>query len=102
MFIALTTRKLKPGEWDGFRAGWEPKGDKYPPGFVRAIHARSVQDPDEIVSFGMFDATQEELMAWRERNADSERLRQEGMGRHVVSTGADDFYEVIEEVTPDR
>lgn len=50
----------------------------------------------------MFDATQEELMAWRERNADSERLRQEGMGRHVVSTGADDFYEVIEEVTPDR
>jgi len=102
MFLALTVRKIKPGEFDGFRAGWEPKGDEYPPGFVRAVHARNVNDPDEIVSFGMFDASREDLEAWRERNADAERLRQDGMARHVASTGTDAFFEVIEEVTPDR
>jgi heme-degrading monooxygenase HmoA len=102
MFLALTVRKIEPGEFDGFRAGWEPKGEEYPPGFVRAVHARNVNDPDEIVSFGMFDASREDLEAWRERNADAERLRQDGMGRHVASTGTDAFFEVIEEVTPDR
>jgi heme-degrading monooxygenase HmoA len=102
MLIALTTRRLKPGEWDGFRAAWEPKGEEYPPGFVRAVHARNVNDPDEIVSFGMFDASREDLAAWRERNAAAERLRQESMARHVASTGADAFYEIVEEVTPER
>ena len=101
MFIALTTRRLKPGEWDGFRAAWEPKGEEFPPGFIRAVHARNVHDPDEIVSFGMFDASWEELGAWRERNDDAERLRHESMARHVESMGVDAFFEVIDEVTPD-
>ena len=101
MFIALTTRRLKPGEWEGFRAAWEPKGEEYPPGFVRAVHARNVNDPDEIVSFGMFEASREDLVAWRERNDDAERRRHESMARHVESMGTDAWFEVIDEVTPD-
>jgi heme-degrading monooxygenase HmoA len=102
MFVAVTARKLKPGEWNAFRAAWEPKGSEYPPGFVRAVHARGVDDPDEVVSFGMFDASREELQAWAQRNRDAERLRQASIARHVQSTGADAFYEVVEEVEPDR
>jgi hypothetical protein len=102
MFIALTTRRLKSGEWEGFRAAWEPKGEEFPPGFVRAVHARNVNDPDEIVSFGMFEASREDLVAWRERNDEAELRRHESMDRHVESTGTDAFFEVIDEVTPDR
>jgi heme-degrading monooxygenase HmoA len=102
MLIALTARKLHPGQWDAFRAAWEPKGTEYPPGFVRAVHARSVDDPDEIISFGMFDASREEMQAWADRNRDAERLRQESIARHVESTGADAIYEVADEVEPDR
>ena len=100
MFVALSTRKVKPGAWEAFRAAWEPKGNEYPPGFVRAIHACKLDDPDEIVSFGIIDASRDQLEAWRRRHADDERLRQESMARHVQSTGADAIYEVIEEVTP--
>jgi hypothetical protein len=71
MFIALTTRKLKP-EWDAFRAGWDPKGVS---GFVRAIHARSVNDPDEI-AFSMFDASR--TTSGPGAGADAERRQRHG------------------------
>jgi heme-degrading monooxygenase HmoA len=98
MYIALTTRKLKPGAYDAFRAAWQP--DEFPPGLVRATHARSVDDPDEIVSFGLIDGSREDMQAWMGEHADQERRRQEAMAEHVQSTGVDAIFEVVDEVTP--
>lgn len=98
MYVALTVRKLKPGAYDAFRAAWQP--DEFPPGLVRATHARNVNDPDEVVSFGLVDGSQGDMQAWMAEHADEEKRRQAAMAEHVESTGSDAVYEVIEEVTP--
>ena len=100
MYIALTTRKIKPGEWEAFREAWAPEDAEFPPGFIRAIHARNLGDPDEVVSFGMVDASREDIERWASENADNERRRQEAMASHVEATGTDAIFEVIEEVEP--
>lgn len=61
MLCALTHRRLKPGAYERFRAAWQP--ETWPPGWARAYHVRNVDDEDEIISFGFFDGTLEELRA---------------------------------------
>jgi hypothetical protein len=59
MLVALTVRRLKPGAFDDFRRAWQL--DSPPPGWTRALTARKVDDEREVVSFGFFDGTLEEL-----------------------------------------
>ena len=94
-WVALTARKLKPGSYDAWREAWE-RGD--PPSGATAYICRSVADPDEIVAFGMIDATPEQVQAFRESDTGDEG-REEAMAPHVESVGTDGFYEVIEEIT---
>ena len=46
MICVLTHRRLKPGAWEGFRAGWEPEEWWGP--LARAYHLRSYEVIDEI------------------------------------------------------
>ncbi len=69
-FVALTARKLKPGSYDAWREAW---GSVDGPSGATAYICRNLNDPDEIVAFGMIEATQEELMAMRP-SGDGRRL----------------------------
>jgi len=90
----LTGRKLKPGAYDDWRKAWEP--DEWPEG-VRAYVLRKVGDPDEVIAFGLVEATREELEAMRP-DADSENARHARMDPFIESQFADGLYEVVEVV----
>jgi heme-degrading monooxygenase HmoA len=100
MLCLLSARRLKPGAFDQFRRAWEAPGDEYPPGFQRAYHVRNVRDEDEIVSFGLFDGSLEELRAWRAEHEDEELKRQDAMAAFVENVHVEGIYEILEEVKP--
>lgn len=95
MIVMLSARRLKPGAWDQFRRAWDP-GDARPPGFQRAYHARNIRDPDEVVSFGLFDMTEEEYRRWR-AEADAEEMRRvDHLSAFVENDHVSGVYEVID------
>ena len=57
MLVFFSARRLKPGSFDQFRRAWQPgEGqDDLPDGAVAIYHARNRKDPDEVISFGIFD-----------------------------------------------
>src|SRR5690348_3630643 len=63
MLCALTVRRLKPGTFDQFREAFmAPITSGAPPeGMVRFDMLRNTADPDEVVCFGFFDGTAEQL-----------------------------------------
>ena len=62
MLCAHTVRRLKPGSFDEFREKFGPPDDA-PSGWVRFHMLRSLDNPDEVVTFGFFDGTLDELEA---------------------------------------
>jgi heme-degrading monooxygenase HmoA len=100
MICLFSARRLKPGAFDQFRRAWESPSDEYPPGFQRAYHARNVRDEDEIVSFGLFEGSLEELRAWRAEHEQQELKRQDAMAAFVENLHVEGIYEVIDEVHP--
>ena len=95
MLCFLTARKLKPGAWQDFRKAWEP--DEWDPRFIRAYHVRSLNDENEVISFGLFDGTPDDYRAMaRER----EETRVDRMSAFVDQVLVDGVYEVIDEVSP--
>ena len=88
----LTGRKLKPGSYDDWRTAWQP--EEMPPG-VKAYILRKVSDPDEVIAFGFFDGTIEEIEALRP-DSETEKARQARMTPHIESQFADGLYEVVE------
>jgi predicted ester cyclase len=90
----LTGRKLKPGSYDDWRTAWQP--EEMPPG-VKAYILRKVSDPDEVIAFGFFDGTKEEIEALRPESV-AEEARQARMALHIESQFADGLYEVVEVV----
>jgi hypothetical protein len=99
MHILLTQRKLKPGSYDDWRKAWWP--DDWPEDTTagKAYILRNVDDPDDIIAFGMFDSDPRTMFS-DPRLEELQEKRIEGMARYVDSTGADGLYEVIEEVGP--
>src|SRR5947209_10000502 len=64
MLCALTVRKLKPGTFEEFRTKFGPPGkaDGRPPEGWTAFHMlRSTGDENEVVTFGFFEGTLDEL-----------------------------------------
>ena len=98
MVCALSVRRLKPGSYAAFREAWEPK--PWPKGALRAYHARSTADENEVVSFGLFDGTADELRS--AIGETDEAGRQERIAEHVESTSVDGLFEILDEVTPAR
>ncbi len=88
MLCALTVRKLEPDSFDEFRdafmQGIDP--NDAPPGMVRFNMVRNVQDPDEVICFGMFDGTMDELRALNQGGRDEQLA---AIAPFVASVGAD-------------
>jgi heme-degrading monooxygenase HmoA len=96
MLCALTVRKLKPGSMEDFKASFMPEGDiDAPAGWKRFYALRSVADENEIITFGFFDGTLEELRAGQEDGEYDERRA--AADEFVESVGADGIFEVVEE-----
>jgi hypothetical protein len=97
MLCAHTVRRLKPGAYDEFKERFGPSPEHAPEGWVRFTMLRNLADPDEVVTFGFFDGTLEEL----ERNqagAGYAELRDsiEPLVDTVVANGV---YEIVASLT---
>ena len=95
-FAALTVRKLKPGSYEEWRAAWEGDAEKWPQG-VHAYVLRNLNDPDEIIAFGLTDRSMDELRD--EGMAQEQEARNAAMAPFIDSIGADGIYEVIDEIS---
>jgi heme-degrading monooxygenase HmoA len=97
MIVMFSARRLKPGAWEQFRRGWDP-GDARPPGLRRAYHARNIRDEDELISFGLFDITEEDYRRWR-AEADAQETQRVGrLSAYVQNEHVSGVYEVIDVV----
>jgi hypothetical protein len=97
MLCALTVRTLKPGAFEEFREAFMrfEDAENPPAGMVRFNMIRNAENPDEVVCFGFFDGTVDEL---RRVAADQDYGAQlEAIAPFVESVGADALYEVVEE-----
>jgi len=99
MIVMLSARRLKPGAWEQFRRAWDP-GSNPPPGFQRAYHARNIRDEDEVISFGLFEMSEQEYRQWRGDSDSRENERVDAMSAFVENEHVAGVYEVIEEVEP--
>jgi heme-degrading monooxygenase HmoA len=97
MFCALTVRKLKPGSMEAFKEAFIPTDEmEAPPGWKRFYALRNVNDENEVITFGLFDGTLEELRAGQQDSGEYDR-RRAAADEFVESVGADGVFEVIEE-----
>jgi hypothetical protein len=95
MLCALTVRKLKPGSFDDFKEAFTPDEDSIPSGWKRFYAIRNLSDENEIVTFGFFDGTREELNASQaEGGYDERRAKADELVESVLANGV---YEIVEE-----
>ncbi len=103
MICALTVRKLKPGSFDDFKEAfmsWDEADAQNPPaGWVRFDMIRNVDDPDEVITFGFFDGTADDVRRSAAEEGYEDQLK--AIEPYVDSVGADGLYEVVEELTPE-
>ena len=98
MLVFFSGRRLKPGSFDQFRRAWQPGEDEEPPpGTVAIYHARNRKDPDEVISFGIFDIDDPSAVRGDEQ---AELKRQDAMAAFVENIPLEGVYEVIEEIKP--
>jgi hypothetical protein len=98
MLVFFSARRLKPDAWPQFRRAWEPEGD-LPEGTTAIYHARNVKDPDEVISFGIFDGEPEDVSSVR-GDEQAELKRQDAMAAFTKNVPLEGIYEVIEEIRP--
>jgi hypothetical protein len=99
MLCALTVRTLKPGTFEQFREAfmrWEPADDP-PEGWVRFNMLRNTERRDEVICFGFFNGTVDELRRTSEAAGRAEQLQ--AVAAFVEAVGADGLYEIVEEFT---
>jgi hypothetical protein len=99
MLVFFSGRRLKPGSFEQFRRAWQP-GDgeeDLPQGTVAIYHARNRKDPDEVISFGIFDIDDPAAVRG---DAQAELKRQDAMAAFVKNVPMEGVYEVIEEIKP--
>jgi len=93
MLCAHTVRRLKPGSYDEFVERFVPGDESAPAGWVRFHVLRSLADENEVVTFGFFDGTLEEL----ERSQDDSDFqeRRDAIAPYVDAVIANGVYEVL-------
>ncbi|HVW18529.1 MAG TPA: hypothetical protein VHB30_09790 [Solirubrobacteraceae bacterium] len=99
MLCALTVRTLEPGAFESFHEAFmRPLSpDDPPPGWVRFTMLRNVESPDEVICFGLFDGTVDDLRASEADLGYDEQ--QAAIAPFVASVGASGLYEVVEDLT---
>jgi hypothetical protein len=98
MLCAHTVRRLKPGTFDQFREAFIPGEEEAPPGWVRFHLLRGLADPSEVVTFGFFEGTLEELEA-SQTAADFES-RRDSIDPFVDAVIANGVYEIAATLVP--
>ena len=100
MICVLTHRHLKPGSYEQFRRAWEP--EEWWPGFTRGYHLRSLDDPDEVISFAFYDVTVDEFERTRDDPSwiATEDRRLQRLAPYQLSMRIGGVYEVAEEMAP--
>ena len=97
MLCALTARTLKPGTFEQFRETfmrYENLEDP-PSGYVQFNMIRNAKNPDQVICFGFFDGTVDEL---RRAAAEQDYAGQlDAVAPFVESVGADGLFEVVED-----
>ncbi len=95
MICALTVRELKPGTFDQFREEFmrHENFDDPPPEYVRFHMIRNREKPDEVICFGFFDGTVDELRRTAAEQGYDKQL--EAIAPFVESVGADGLYAVV-------
>ena len=98
MLVFFSGRRLKPDSFEQFRRAWAPGEDEeLPPGAIAIYHARNRKDPDEVISFGIFDTDDPASVRGDEQ---AELARQDRMAAFVRNIPMEGVYEVIEEIKP--
>lgn len=94
MLCAHTVRRLKPGTFDRFAEAFMPRDEEAPPGWVRFHMLRGLADENEVVTFGFFDGTLEEL----ERSQDEAdyQSRRDAIDPLVDAVVTNGVYEIVE------
>ena len=99
MLCAHTVRRLKPGTFDQFRDAFMPSAEEAPAGWVRFHMLRGLANPDEVVTFGFFDGTLEELEG--SQDASDFEQRRAAIAEHVDAVVVNGVYEVAESLALD-
>jgi hypothetical protein len=98
MLCALTVRKLKPGTMEQFKQAFIPDDDtNVPAGWKRFYAVQNVNDENEIITFGFFDGSLEELRAGQQESNGEYEKRRAAADEFVESVGTDGVFEVVEE-----
>jgi hypothetical protein len=95
MLYASTVRTLKPGALEDFKKAFIPADA--PPGWKHFYALRNVDNEDEVITFGVFDGTAEELRASHQEDAGDYEERRRAADELVESVSANGVYEVLEE-----
>jgi hypothetical protein len=69
-----------------------------PPGLQRVYHACNIRDEDEIISFGLFDMTEDDYHRWRSEADAQELQRVDRLSAFVKNEPVAGVYEVIDEL----
>jgi hypothetical protein len=91
VLCAHSVRRLKPGTLEQFEEAFRP-GEDIPPGWVRFHLLRGLADENEIVTFGFFDGTLEELE--RSQTEGDYEDRRSAIEPYVDAVIANGVYEV--------
>jgi hypothetical protein len=94
MLCAHTVRRLKPGTFDQFAEAFRPGDGEAPPtGWVRFVMLRPHGGGDEVVTFGFFDGTMEELEASQDDHGYADRVA--AAGQYVDEVVANGVYDIV-------
>lgn len=100
MLCAHTIRRLKPGTFDRFAETFGPPEQARAAGWVRFHVLRRVDDENEVITFGFFDGTREELeRSQQEMGYQDRRKAIEPLVDSVIANGV---YNIVDSrATPD-
>ena len=94
MKVVFAARRLNPGQYEAFRKAWEPP-EGFPEGFARAYIVRDTNDPDVVITFGLFEVSDERADQLKTELEPSERARHEAMAPYVAETLVAGLYDVV-------
>jgi hypothetical protein len=94
MKVVFAARRLNPGQYEAFRKAWEPP-EGFPEGFARAYIIRDMNDPDVVITFGLFEVSDERADQLKTELEPSERARHEAMAPYVAETLVGGLYDVV-------
>ena len=96
MKVVFAARRLNPGQYEAFRKAWEPP-EGFPEGFARAYIIRDMNDPDVVITFGLFEVSDERADQLKTELEPSERARHAAMAPYVAETLVAGLYDVVHE-----